>query len=145
MKNLLLMCVLLSGLFLTSGCENNEILLSEKKLNNELTGSWKIVAPRPVSDYDETWTFANGVVTISSVNGTKNIAVTGNYSVDTKFSKAFIRLSGFNFPPTERLSSGFTAADLNRKWTLVQLDEKVLYISTTDDRGAIRSIECVKM
>lgn len=141
MKNILLIGVVLTGLFL-AGCENNEILLSEKKLNSELNGTWKIIAPRPVPDFDELWTFGGGATSISSKKGSVNIIATGNYSVDAKFSKAYITLSGYSF--NSRLYSNFTAADLNRKWTLVELSEDVLYISATDDAGAIRSIEFVK-
>ena len=142
MKNIILVFVFLTGLFL-SGCENNEILLSEKKLNQEITGTWKIVAPRPSADFVETWIFENGANTVSSSNANSpNLNATGGYSIDAKFSKAYISLSGFSF--SGRLHSGFTAADLNRKWTLVELSESVLYISATDDGGAIRSMEFVK-
>jgi hypothetical protein len=41
-------------------------------------------------------------------------------------------------------NSGFKAADLNRAWTIVVLDDKVLYLSATDNAGAIRSIEFIK-
>lgn len=142
MKNILLVFVFLSGLFF-SGCENNEILLSEKKLKEEIKGTWKIVAPRPSADFVETWVFENGANTVASQKANSpNMNATGNYSIDAKFSKAYISLSGFTF--TGRLHSGFTAADLNRKWTLVELSDDVLYISATDDAGAIRSMEFAK-
>jgi hypothetical protein len=141
MKNILLICVVLTGMVL-AGCENNEILLSEKKLNSELNGTWKIVAPRPSVDFTETWVFSGGSTAVSSSKNSTSMNVSGRYSVDAKFSKAYIDLSGYNY--NSMLYSGFSAADLNRKWTLVELSEKVLYISATDDRGAIRSIEFVK-
>jgi hypothetical protein len=141
MKNILLICVVLTGMVL-AGCENNEILLSEKKLNSELNGTWKIVAPRPSVDFTETWVFSGGSAAVSSSKNSTSMNVSGQYSVDAKFSKAYIDLSGYSF--NSMLYSGFTASDLNRKWTLVELSEKVLYISATDDRGAIRSIEFVK-
>jgi hypothetical protein len=141
MKNILLIGVILTGMFL-AGCENNEILLSEKKLNSELNGTWKIVAPRPSVDFIETWVFGDGATSVSSSKNNSSLNVNGKYSVDAKFSKAYIDLSGYNF--NSMLYSGFTATDLNRKWTLVELSDNVLYISATDDRGAIRSIEFVK-
>ena len=144
MKNILLLCVFLSGIIFT-GCENNEILLSEKKLNSELNGTWKIVAPRPSVDFTETWVFGGGAITVSSKkDNTPARVATGNYSVDAKFSKAYISLSSFNFPDNQPLHSGFTAGVLNRRWTLVELQDGVLYISATDDAGAIRSLEFVK-
>jgi hypothetical protein len=141
MKIILMITVVLTGIFLT-GCENNEILLSEKKLNNELNGTWKIVAPRPSVDFTETWIFSSGATSVSSSKNSTSINVGGRYSVDAKFSKAYIDLSGYSF--NSMLYSGFTASDLNRKWTLVELSDDILYISATDDRGAIRSIEFVK-
>lgn len=143
MKKILLMCVFLTGMFL-SGCENNEILLSEKKLNSELNGTWKIVAPRPTPDFTETWSFGEGLTAVTSTktSTSSNVSTSGSYSIDAKFSKAYINLSGYSFNGS--LNSGFTAADLNRKWTLVELSEDVLYISAKDDRGAIRSLEFVK-
>lgn len=141
MKNILLICVLLAGLILP-GCENNEILLSEKKLNSSLKGTWKIVAPRP-KDVNEFWTFSDGIVSITFTNSNNVIqTVSGTYSVDAKFSKAYINLGGFSF--TNSLNSTFTANDLNRKWTLVELNNGVLYISATVSSGAIRSMEFIK-
>ena len=141
MKNILLICLLLGGLILPS-CENNEILLSEKKLKSELQGTWKIVSPRPVDDFIEYWTFSDGTVTITSTRNASNLTSTGTYSVDAKFSKAYISLSSFTF--ANFIYSGFDADDLNRRWTLVELNDGVLYLSATDSNGAIRSIEYIK-
>jgi hypothetical protein len=141
MKNILLICLLLGGLILPS-CENNEILLSEKKLKSELQGTWKIVSPRPIDDFTEFWNFSGGTVSITSTKEPTNLTVTGTYSVDAKFSKAYISLGSFSF--ANFIYSGFDADDLNRRWTLVELNDGVLYLSATDSNGAIRSIEFVK-
>lgn len=143
MKHILLLCLFFAGLTF-SGCENNELLLSEKKLNSEINGTWKIVAPRPSSDFTETWVFSGGSISITSTRNNVNMTALGNYSVDTKLTKAYVNLSGFNFSNPSHLNSGFTAEVLNRKWTLVEINGDVLYISATDNAGAIRSLEFAK-
>lgn len=72
--------------------------------------------------------------------------LTGDYSIDARFSKAYVKLSDFSFADSTIgvTNSGFRAADLNRAWTIVMLDDKVLYLSATDNAGAIRSIEFIK-
>jgi hypothetical protein len=141
MKNILIVFLFLAGLILP-GCENNELLLSEKKLKSELQGTWKIVSPRPVDGFLETWNLNGGAIAVSSVDENRNITASGAYSVDAKFSKAYVTLSGFTY--SNFLCSGFKAEDLNRRWTLVELNDGVLYLSATDSNGAIRSIEFIK-
>lgn len=142
MKNILIVCLFLAGLILP-GCENNELLLSEKKLKSELQGTWKIVAPTPNSDCGEIWGFNGGSLTISSSDTSQNFSSSGQYSVDAKFSKAYVSFSGFVYPGGLPCSK-FYADDLNRQWTLVELKDGVLYLSTTTSNGAIRSLEFIK-
>jgi hypothetical protein len=119
-----------------TSCENNDLMLSEKKLEDNLEKTWKYLYANS-NDSQERWTFENGIVTLTVANQ----VYTGNYKVDAKFSKAYVNLSNFTFNGTT--NSGMTAADLNRAWTIVVLKDNVLYLSATDVRGAIRSLEYI--
>ena len=156
MKNLLWMLVGLMSLSFVS-CEQNDLLLSEKKLNEKIQTTWKVLYSNN-NDSHETWSFNEGNVTLRykrPENGLDTI-VTGKYQIDARFSKAYVKLSEFIFEKdtlpvgmggtgfSGRTNSNFTATDLNRAWTIVVLDDKVLYLSATDNGGAIRSIEFIK-
>ncbi|MFN8154686.1 MAG: hypothetical protein U0Y08_10370 [Bacteroidia bacterium] len=150
MKNLLwILAGLLSLTFVS--CEQNDLLLSEKKLDEKIQTSWKVLYANS-NDSHETWSFGDGTVSIHLQkyyqNGTlvMDTVLTGDYSIDARFSKAYVKLSDFSFADSTIgvTNSGFRAADLNRAWTIVMLDDKVLYLSATDNAGAIRSIEFIK-
>jgi hypothetical protein len=151
MKNLL---TVLAGLMMISlsGCEQNDLLLSEKKLNEKIQKNWKVIFANS-NDSHETWNFNNGSVALHftkyNSNGGVNLDTTvlGSYSIDARFSKAYVKLSGFTFSDTTAAgitNSGFKAVDLNRAWTIVVLENDVMYLSATDNAGAIRSLEYIK-
>lgn len=148
MKNLLfILAGLLSITFIS--CEQNDLLLSEKKLNEKIQKTWKVLYSNS-NDSHETWNFSNGEVVLNfkRYNGSNvslDTTLIGNYSIDARFSKAYVKLSGFSYSDTLGVTnSGFSAEDLNRAWTIVLLDGDVMYLSATDNRGAIRSIEFMK-
>ena len=139
MKNLLLLAF--SFMLLTFvGCENNDMLLSEKKLNSKIQNNWKVLSPSTITDYNETWSFRDGNVVIVSKDKTgAEKSVTGKYSIDAKINNAYLTLSGFNYQ--NQIASHWLASELNRKWTIVELDNGIMYISGIDDKNVIRSIE----
>jgi hypothetical protein len=139
MKNLLVLAF--SFMLLTVvGCENNDLLLSEKKLNSKIQNNWKVLSPSTTIDYKEIWSFRDGKVVIVSKDETGvEKTVTGTYSVDTKINNAYVTLSGFNFE--NQIASHWLASELNRKWTIVELDNGIMYLSGKDDKNVIRSIE----
>jgi hypothetical protein len=139
MKNLLVLAF--SFMLLTVvGCENNDLLLSEKKLNSKIQNNWKVLSPSTTIDYNEIWSFRDGKVVIVSKDETGvEKTVTGTYSVDTKINNAYVTLSGFNFE--NQIASHWLASELNRKWTIVELDNGIMYLSGKDDKNVIRSIE----
>ncbi len=159
MKNLLwILAGLLSITF--TACEQNDLLLSEKKLNEEIQKSWKVLYSNS-NDSHETWSFKDGNVMLhykKYVNGSMALdtLVSGKYEIDARFAKAYVKLSDFTFQRDTlaitlggsgydgRTNSGFTSADLNRAWTIVMLDKGILYLSATDNGGAIRSIEFIE-
>ncbi|MBK9639071.1 MAG: hypothetical protein IPO63_15235 [Bacteroidetes bacterium] len=151
MKNLLMT---LAGLVMISltGCEQNDLLLSEKKLNERIQKNWKVIFSNS-NDSHETWNFNGGSVALHFTkygsNGSVSLDTTvlGNYSIDARLTKAYVKLSGFTFSDTTAsgiTNSGFKAVDLNRAWTIVVLENDVMYLSATDNAGAIRSLEYIK-
>ncbi|MFM7016697.1 MAG: hypothetical protein ACKOX3_10260 [Bacteroidota bacterium] len=139
MKNLLFLAF--SFMLVTvAGCENNDLLLSEKKLNSKIQNNWKVLSPSTTVDYNEIWSFRNGnVIIVSKDESGVEKTVSGQYSVDAKINNAYVTLSGFTFP--NQIASHWKSAELNRKWTIVQLDNGVMYLSGKDDNNVIRSIE----
>jgi hypothetical protein len=150
MKNLLMA---MAGLVMISlsGCEQNDLLLSEKKLNEKIQKNWKVIFANS-NDSHETWNFNNGSVALHFTkynNGAVSLDTTvlGSYSIDARITKAYVKLSGFTFSDTTAAgvtNSGFKAVDLNRAWTIVVLENDVLYLSATDNSGSIRSLEYIK-
>jgi hypothetical protein len=124
-----------------SGCERNDILQSEKKLNERIKGSWKALYPGN-QDYHEVWTFGSDGTLSISVDTSSGNPKSGSYSIDARFSNAFIKLREFTF--TERTNTGLRDVDLNRDWVIVDLNDKGLYLSTTIEGGALESIEFKK-
>jgi hypothetical protein len=139
MKNLLLLAF--SFMLITvAGCENNDLLLSEKKLNSKIQNSWKLLSPSTSIDYNETWSFRDGnVVIVSKDEAGIEKTVTGHYAIDAKINSAYVTLSNFTYP--NQIASHWKSSELNRKWEIVQLDNGVMYFSGVDDNNVIRSIE----
>lgn len=121
-----------------AGCERNDLLLSGKKLEEKIQSNWKVLRSSS-DDSRETWTFSQGGLTVVWQSGDSTYTKTGKYTIDARLAKAYCVLSGFEFVPLT--NSGFSAADLNRAWTIVDLNNGIMYLSATDNRGAIRSIE----
>lgn len=141
MKHLFLLASGLILIFL-SGCENNDLLLSEKKLNSKIQTTWKIVSPSPNIDAHENWSFANGNLTIRFNKSGIDTSVVGTYSVDAKMSKAYVTLGNFGY--ANQIASHWKASELNRRWTIVELDNGIMYLSGIDDNGVIRSMEFIE-
>lgn len=144
MKRLLYSLSLLIVIGTITGCDNNDLLLSEKKLNRNIQRDWKYVLRKPVDVNDtEIWSFKDGGVTLVITVGTTSTTYTGKYSVDARLSKAYVSFSDFKFNGLTNISQ-FTAEDLNRRWDLVELSNPVLYLSSTNDRGTLQSLEYVE-
>jgi hypothetical protein len=125
------------AMFTFSSCEQNDLMLSEKKLEADLEKTWKYIYAYE-GETNEIWTFQNGTVTLQ----VENEIYSGTYSIDAKFSKAYVKLNNFSFTGTT--NSGMKSEDLNRAWTIVLLKDNAMYLSAVDSRGAIRSLEYVK-
>jgi hypothetical protein len=121
-----------------TGCDNNDLLQSEDKVNSQLNGRWKKVGASSAEQY-ENWKFENGTLTITKeLNDPDTTLIDhGTYKVTTKFSKSYVTVSGLSSDILEYW-------DLNRQWTIAEVSSSVLYLSTTNPSGAIISREFVK-
>lgn len=123
-------------LFLVS-CDNKDLMQSEKKVKSQLEAhSWKRIAPSS-DNYHEAWSFQEGILTI--VNDSDTISST--YFVDTKFSSSYVTMGGIPYP---NKLTGVENVNLNLKWTIAEINDKVLYLSAATETGTIKSLEYIK-
>ena len=122
--------------FLFAGCDNKDLLQSEKKIKEQLENkNWKRIGPHPNEEY-ESWTFKEGNLMINKADTVLN----GSYTVDTKFSSSYVSFTGF---PSIHNLFGLDFTNLNTKWTIAEIKDKVLYLSATNESGTIKSLEFV--
>jgi len=144
MKTIFISFIAIAVLAIT-GCDNLDLLQSEKKLNKSIQKTWRIVTAKaaPTDRAAEKWTFKDNVINIAfKKNNAFDTLVVGSYKLDTRISKAYVNISAFEY--SDYTNSSFTADDLNRQWTIVELDNGIMYLSAIDTRGAIRSIEFIE-
>jgi hypothetical protein len=144
MKTIFISFIAIAVLAIT-GCDNFDLLQSEKKLNKSIQKTWRIVTSKaaPNDRAAEKWTFKDNVINIAfKKNNAFDTLVVGSYNLDTRISKAYVNISAFEY--SAYTNSSFTADDLNRQWTIVELDNGIMYLSAIDTRGAIRSIEFIE-
>ena len=121
-----------------TGCDKNDLLQSEDKVNGQLNGRWKKILASSADPFEK-WKFENGSLTITKDFNDPDTTIVdhGRYSVTTKFSKMYLTISGLTSDQLEYW-------DLNRQWTIAEISWYVLYISTTNTTGAIISREFIK-
>lgn len=128
---------LLLGAFLLTGCDNKDLMQSDKKIREQLENkNWKRIAASPNVDYHEIWTFSEGKLIIDR----DTLDLNGTYIVDSKFSSSYVSLLGF---PYIHNLVGLDFTNLNTKWTIAEINDKVLYLSATNESGTIKSLEFV--
>jgi hypothetical protein len=118
-------------------CESNHFFKSEKKLKSNLEGTWnrvQISGSEPI----EQWTFLGGTVSISQVKQDSTIIISGSYSIDATLTAPFLKIEDLS-----RDSIGFPT-DYDIKWSIVQLDERVLDIVADIPTGGLAQIEFTK-
>jgi hypothetical protein len=134
-----------------TSCEENMWLRSEKKLRNDIQGTWNRLFVTSHVTANEYWTFKDGVIAITTVeitgssldDGYADVNKTdgqdtltldyGNYNVDAKIDNAYLRLSGLEENIIESAKQG-----LNAKWTIVDIDSKTFYIAAENGSAIIQ-------
>jgi len=117
-------------LFFLVSCENNQWFRSEKTLKKLIQGVWKREY-FTITEFEERWTFNDGKVTIviDNFNTGKKDTNSGTYSINAKIFSSSLTTEGF----TDTINPGF----YNNKFTIVELDEKVLLLVANNQAGAI--------
>jgi hypothetical protein len=109
-----------------SGCQKNNILRSEKELNEQVIGTWEKAKVSSKEIITENWVFENGLVTrILLTDSTSTNLDRGRYSIDAKLTTAYLTTTEF-----KKLGD-----ELNQKWTLVELNDDILIIASDGTQG----------
>ena len=124
--------VLLFAVLLTA-CESNNHFRSKKKIKEQIQGKWELVYP----ELNETWSFENGTLYVDKLVGTSIAKDTGTYSIETTWKEPYVNVSGIELFTTPWL-------DLNGKWTIIELDNKILYIAIRPDGTGLHQREFIK-
>ena len=117
-----------AGAMILASCESNRWFQSEDTLNAKIQTTWdKIIINH--SYPLEQWTFSNGKVyaVIGSAQTPTDID-TGNYSVTTTMSRAYLTITDFK------------RGDFNSKWEILELDGGILVIAT-DHGSGVKQLE----
>jgi hypothetical protein len=118
--NYLVFIALFCFTLIFSGCESNNMLKSQKKMEEDIQHTWELVSYSPGPPTEE-WIFVDGTLlrNLLKPDGTIADSDTATYLIETKVSEALLIVSGF-----KRLSD-----KLNGTWSLIQLDEKILMMA----------------
>ena len=147
-----------------SSCEDSMFLKSEKKMKEDLQGTWlrsfQGINPyfRCNGDtiyYDEYWTFEgenlyttlNYDQPINCDRGTPDsvvadaidTAIVSGFKIDTRIFNAFLKLQLIS-------GGGDSAYVFVDKWEFITLDDQVLYLATDDPKGnSVLQVEFLKV
>lgn len=131
---LLIICCL----FILSACESNNHLRSEKKIKSEIQGTWKLVYLTldtiPKAEY---WTFNNDILYVRKNTDGIIEQDTGIYKIETTWKEPYVTISEadlINSPPL----------NLNGKWTIIELDSDILFITIRPQGSGLEQREFIK-
>ena len=134
-----ILCAFVSVLFLS--CEDNLVFTSESKLSSRLQGEWNPIKYTSLygNAYNNvhTWKFDNGSLFVYENAGGAGVD-TASYAIDAKVKNPTLKIEGFKTPLLDS-SFGF-----NVKWTIIQLDNKVLDIVGNPFDGGLVELEFEK-
>lgn len=153
------------GFLIFSSCEESMILKSEKKMKEDIQGTWrrdfqgrdvKMVncpAPHDSSSLSEYWTFKDNMLyttfeyepTLGCDRGTIDLnkndvdtVIVSQFKIDTRILDAFLKLQLIS-------GAGDSAITYVDKWEFITLDGKVLYLATDDPKGGVLQMEFAKV
>ena len=124
--------ILASAVVMLSACESNNHLRSEKKIKSQIQGTWKLVYPIG----SELWTFDDGTFYVSKNIAGAVLQDTGIYSVEATWKEPYVTIKD-----AELIN---TSVDLNGKWTIIELDNKVLYFTIRPSGSGLEQREFIK-
>jgi len=114
-------------------CENFDWFKTDQGLDNDLHGTWKREFLGAKNDFDEEdWSFSDGkIIIIRKTGSTIDTVDNASYSTDAKLTVSYLKISGF----TNRIDT--LLIQYNNKWTVTQIDSKVLYLVTNSTGGGL--------
>jgi hypothetical protein len=104
-----------------TGCDQFTWFQSAGSVKKKLQHPWRRVF-LDITPYEEDWIFKDGTLTLVQTfkSGTDTVDQ-ASYKVDVSLFSAKVKLEGFDADTTVR--------EYNRNWTIVELDDHVLYIA----------------
>ena len=136
--------------FLLAGCDNKDLLQSEKKIQSQLEShKWSRIQAYVDTDpaHVEIWSFSSGTATIQKdrnsdgILDSSEVNIHANYVVETKVSSSYVTLTGIPYPNS---LLGLENVNMNLKWTVAEINDNVLYLSASTEAGTIKSMEFIK-
>ena len=110
---------------------------SEKKVKQDIQGKWDMVVFRS-DEKDQNWIINSDSLYIlleeAVGSGTFDTVARIPYKIDVTISAPYFIVDGIESPTTE----------YNKKWTITQLDTKVLAIACDYKAGGVLQLEFVK-
>ena len=116
-------------------CENFDWFKTDQGLDEDIHGTWKrefLGAAHP-QFLEENWYFKDGkiVITRETIDYTTDTVDIGSYSTDGKLTVSYLNISGLTN------STDTVIKQYNNKWTITQLDSKVLYLVVNSSGGGL--------
>jgi len=117
-------------------CENFDWFKTDSGIRKDIQGTWKREFLTN-TDFEEDWNFKDGKITIVHLkNNTYDTIDQADYVADAKMTVSYLKISG--------LTKDTTLIQYNNKWTIIQLDSKVLYLATDYSGGGVLQREFEK-
>ena len=153
------------GFLIFSSCEESMLLKSEKKMKEDIQGTWRrdfqgrdvlmihCPAKFDTSSVSEFWTFKDNMLyttfeyeptlgcdrgTIDSVINDIDTLIVSQFKIDTRIFDAFLKLQLIS-------GAGDSAITYIDKWEFITLDDGVLYLATDDPKGGVLQMEFSKV
>lgn len=120
-------------LFFLMACESNNHLRSEKKLKSQIQATWRLVYPIG----EETWRFDDGIFYATRTSNGILRQDTGTYKIEATWKEPYVTISD-----AELINDG--PVNLNEKWTIIELDNTVLFITIRPPGSGLLQREFVK-
>ncbi len=114
--------ILLLALAFT-GCDQFTWFQSEGKVKKKIQHPWKRVFLE-ITPYEENWVFQDGKISLIQMfpNGIEDTLDQASYKVEVNLFSACVKMEGFD--------ADSTVTEYNRNWTIVELDDRTLYLAT---------------
>lgn len=121
-----------------AGCESNHLFKSEKKIKQDIIGLWEMINFKD-NEAAQNWIFtADSLYLLKDVDTSRHVVNLDTidvitYKIDATLSAPYLIVDGITIDP-----------EYNKKWTITQLDSKILAIACDYKEGGLLQKEFVK-